>query len=595
MRKLVSRNAHKLAQQGLVKQQVILGTSHRSYSSETLQERSDETVIVDQDICVAPPITENIAEFQGQSERKFYTLSSIFEQYGTPRPQTISFIHQLDSSEENAAIPNVEKTYSDSHLAEYYGKKNETLQVRHLKDNIVDSQPYYRLSNFNYNSLRYSLLKSGFKRIGREMPTVERGYMSATKEEQEARLQSFIQEPFSIFWGRHLPANFYQYLNDFQRVNHFPGSTNLGRKDLLFINLFRQKELMGGQEYDFFPDSFLLPYDYKVFSERCKEQDLFILKPFASSCGRGISVYDTKKHAPIPVDKRILAQEYIANPLLIAGKKFDMRLYVLVTSYNPLRVYLHCDGLTRFATEDYDMEKLDSVFSHLTNYSLNKKSDAYVRNNEEGEDEEDGWNENAHKWSIPSLKNYMKKNGYPVETIWGDVESLIVKTLISVETRIRNTSERVAVPTNNNCFELYGFDVMIDNDLKPWLIEVNIMPSLGVASALDKRIKVDVLSESFHILGMTPYSRSNYEQERKTKLQYYGDSTSAKEKYILHDSEDELSRMHNFKRIYPPTEGNPARYEHLFTESIPANTLLVDFEKEKRKGSSIQSLHKMIA
>ncbi|EFC50390.1 tubulin tyrosine ligase [Naegleria gruberi] len=539
------------------------------------------------------------------TERKYHVIPSIFEQYGTPRPPTFSLIHQYNSdskhldfsttSEVTASLPNIEKTYPDSHLIEYYSKHNAQLKSVQLKDNVVDSQPYYRLSAFNYGSVRYSLLRSGFKRVGKDVPVVERGYLKLSEQDQEKRFESFVNEPFSIYWGRHLPAHFYQHLNHFQRVNHFPGSTNLGRKDLLFINLFRQKQLSGDSEYGFFPDSFLLPYDYKVFQQRCKEQDLFILKPFASSCGRGISVYNTKKHAPLPEDKRILVQEYIANPLLIAGKKFDMRLYVLVSSYDPLRVYLHCDGLARFATEEYDMSRLDSVFSHLTNYSINKKSDNFVRNDEECEDEEDGWNEHAHKWSIPSLKTYLARNGYPVDKIWGDIEGLIVKTLISVENRIRGTCEKVQMPSKNNCFEIYGFDVMLDGDLKPWLIEVNIMPSLAVSSVLDKRVKVDVLSESFHILGMIPHSRANYEQEKKTKLNYYGESVSAKEKYILHDSEDELSRLHNFKRIYPPVDGNPARYEHLFQEHVESNKVLIDFEKEKRTTTNIESLHKLIA
>ncbi|KAF0976317.1 hypothetical protein FDP41_004623 [Naegleria fowleri] len=594
-------------------------TSHQSATSvavneETFPSRPSPSELISEEAQTASAPSLSPAEMATSEqaaleamERKFYVLPSIFEQYGTPRPPTISLIHQFTDgkaafefqSQDNvesltAQLPNIDKTYPNPNLAQYYEQHNAQLQSRTLKDNIVDSQPYYRLSSFNYSALRYSLLRAGFKRLGKDVPVVERGFMSADEEEKERRFESFIKEPFSIFWGRHLPAHFYQHLNAFQKVNHFPGSTNLGRKDLLFINLFRQQQLMGGAEYDFFPDSFLLPYDYNVFEQRCKEQELFILKPFASSCGRGISVYNTKKQAPIPQDKRILAQEYIANPLLISGKKFDMRLYVLVSSYDPLRVYLHNDGLARFATEEYDMENLDSVFSHLTNYSLNKKSDAYVRNNEEGESEEDGWNEHAHKWSIPSLKSYLKRNGFPVEKIWGDVESLIVKTLISVEGRIRQTCDKVKLPSTKNCFEIYGFDVMIDNNLKPWLIEVNIMPSLGVSSVLDKRVKVDVLSEAFHIIGMVPYSRLNYEQEKQSKLRYYGESVSAQEKYILHDSEDELSRMHNFKRIYPPVDGNPGRYEHLFAEHVPSNKILIDFEKEKLN-HSIESLHKLIA
>ncbi|KAL9642227.1 hypothetical protein ABK040_007228 [Willaertia magna] len=511
--------------------------------------------------------------------RKLTVVPSIFEQYGTPRPPTISFI----TAESNIPLPL---------FSEIPKEKKEQVRPYIINENFYDIQPYYKLARFNYNALRFSLLRAGFKRIGNFNIEKEENGEPDEETDTNDRFSEFIKEPWNVFWGRHLPLEYYQYIDAFQKVNHFPGSANLGRKDLLFINLFRQKEIMGSNEYDFFPDSYLLPYDHKLFMKKAQEQELFILKPFASSCGRGISVWNSKTSEPIPEDRKVLVQEYIHDPLLIGEKKFDMRLYVVVSSFNPLRVYLHCEGLTRFATESYDMEKLDSVYSHLTNYSLNKKSASYVRNMDENDEE---FNENAHKWSIAGLQKQLRKMGYDVDKIWGDIESLIVKTLISVEHRIQKSTERAEIEHRNTCFELYGFDVMIDKHLKPWLIEVNIMPSLAVSSLLDKRVKVSVLSEMFHVLGITPYSRSNYDAEKKSKLEYYGNSTSAKEKYILHDSEDELARTHHFKRIYPPLEGNPARYEHLFAEPKPFNTLLVDFEKERRNTTDITSLHRSIA
>jgi hypothetical protein len=68
---------------------------------------------------------------------------------------------------------------------------------------------------------------------------------------------------------------------------------------------------------------------------------------------------------------------------LIKGKKFDMRMYVVVTSYHPLRVYLYEEGLARFATEDYsnDPRILRNKFVHLTNFSVNKRNvKNYVKN-----------------------------------------------------------------------------------------------------------------------------------------------------------------------------------------------------------------------
>jgi tubulin polyglutamylase TTLL4 len=64
------------------------------------------------------------------------------------------------------------------------------------------------------------------------------------------------------------------------------------------------------------------------------------------------------------------------NPHLISGYKYDLRVYVLVTSFNPLKVYMYTDGLVRFATEKYtlDPKNINQKFIHLTNFSINKKN-----------------------------------------------------------------------------------------------------------------------------------------------------------------------------------------------------------------------------
>jgi len=74
---------------------------------------------------------------------------------------------------------------------------------------------------------------------------------------------------------------------------------------------------------------------------------------------------------------------YIDNPLILYGHKFDLRLYVVVTSFDPLRVYIYREGLVRFASEKYSNQDIvsdEAKYSHLTNYSINKKNENYVQN-----------------------------------------------------------------------------------------------------------------------------------------------------------------------------------------------------------------------
>ena len=76
---------------------------------------------------------------------------------------------------------------------------------------------------------------------------------------------------------------------------------------------------------------------------------MYILKPVAASCGRGIKVINKK--TKISRKDGYLASKYVSHPHLINGLKYDLRVYVLVSSYDPLRIYVYNDGLVRFATE----------------------------------------------------------------------------------------------------------------------------------------------------------------------------------------------------------------------------------------------------
>jgi len=144
-----------------------------------------------------------------------------------------------------------------------------------------------------------------------------------------------------------------------------------------------------GKEYDICPQTYIFPEDYKKFHydrDEEKKNVLYIIKPSASSCGRGIKVISKNTH--IGKKQGCVISKYVHKPLLINGFKFDIRLYVLVTSYDPLKIYLYQDGLVWFATEKYttSSSSLKKRFIHLTNYSVNKKNmEKYVINEGEWE------------------------------------------------------------------------------------------------------------------------------------------------------------------------------------------------------------------
>lgn len=103
------------------------------------------------------------------------------------------------------------------------------------------------------------------------------------------------------------------------------------------------------------------------------------MKPANLSRGRGIHLIDDISE--VNIDELSVISKYVSNPLLINGHKFDLRIYVLVTCYDPLRIYVFKEGLARFATAPYSatIDK-NNNFVHLTNYSINKKNDNFVYN-----------------------------------------------------------------------------------------------------------------------------------------------------------------------------------------------------------------------
>lgn len=185
--------------------------------------------------------------------------------------------------------------------------------------------------------------------------------------------------------------------------------------------------------------------------------------------------------------EQYIVQRYIHNPLLIGGRKFDLRLYILVTSFNPLKVYVHRRGYCRFASQIYstEPEQMRNMMMHATNVSLQKQSEDYCK-------------ERGSKWSLRSFRQYLHGlYGHQItRKTFNDIESVLIRSLLAVKS---------VMISDKRCFELYGYDILLDSDLKPWLLEVNASPSLSFENKQDYETKRKILGDMLNTLhGASP-------------------------------------------------------------------------------------------
>ncbi|XP_017110695.1 tubulin polyglutamylase TTLL4 isoform X1 [Drosophila elegans] len=286
-------------------------------------------------------------------------------------------------------------------------------------------------------------------------------------------------------WEKHMKSPGFRTIRSHQKYNHIPGSFRIGRKDTMWRSIYSNMQKFGKKEFGIMQKSYIMPDDLEslrqVWPKNASKLTKWIVKPPASARGTGIRIVN--KWSQFPKDRPLVVQKYIERPLLINDNKFDMRLYVVLTSINPLRIYMYKDGLARFASVKYSSElgNLDERCMHLTNYSINKFSQNYAKN-------EDFNACQGHKWTLQSLWSCLENRGVNTKHLWATLRNLVIKGIVSGESGL-NRMYRQNVNFRYNCFELFGFDVLLDENLVPWLLEINISPSLHSELPLDLHVK----------------------------------------------------------------------------------------------------------
>ena len=187
---------------------------------------------------------------------------------------------------------------------------------------------------------------------------------------------------------------------------------------------------------------------------------------------------EKKKHYQ---SKKILLQKYIENPLLYNGRKFDMRIWVLL-SYD-MKVYIFKEGHLKATSFNYSLENKD-FFVHLTNYSVQKYSNNFAKF-------EVGNEISFDQFQVSLFKDY---------NLYVDVRKDIlnkIKNIVGIS--MKAIKNKININNIKGSFEIFGYDFMFDVDMNPYLIEINTNPGLEISSPLISKLVPRMIDDALRL------------------------------------------------------------------------------------------------
>jgi tubulin polyglutamylase TTLL5 len=299
-------------------------------------------------------------------------------------------------------------------------------------------------------------------------------------------------EDWNLFWSSAVhPLKVFGGLSDGQLVNHFPGIAPLFYKDEMAHFL----KLAG---HSFHPDTFSMPWHHDALVAAMAEDPdaLWIKKQKRWMAGEGMAILT--EDTPIPLDEDWLVQRYISNPLLLPDNPYKhvVRSYVLLTSLDPLTAFVHQNGPVKFTSRPFSLspEALRDPIVHLTNPPIQ-------RMNTDTEDP-------VRSFDHDEYRPWLRDAGIDDRRLFERIDQMLADTLTALHAPVLALSREWS-PRLDCCFELLGFDLMIDDDLNPWLLECNISPALGVRGregsthrAAQGRAKDPMVADMLRVLGL---------------------------------------------------------------------------------------------
>ena len=254
----------------------------------------------------------------------------------------------------------------------------------------------------------------------------------------------------------------------------------------------------------------ILDEEYKQFiafyedRKKKKLSNCWIMKPGEfSNRGQGITcsknLDDIKKRIMTcrngkekKGEKRtLILQLYIANPLLYNHRKFDIRVFMLLTVHNgKAKAYWYQEGYIRTSSYTFDLSEITDTDIHLTNDAIQKESGRY------------GKYEPANKLSFHEFQRYLDTSHTVGKNL--DLQAHLIPKMKDIASEaVKSSFLFLDQEKRQHNFELFGLDFMVDSQFKPWLIEINTNPCLELSCPLLHRIIPHMLENALRI-GLDP-------------------------------------------------------------------------------------------
>ena len=202
----------------------------------------------------------------------------------------------------------------------------------------------------------------------------------------------------------------------------------------------------------------------------------------------------------------IVIQKYLDNPLLYNKRKFDIRCYVLVD--HNLNVFFCREGHLKGSSEEYDLN-ITNKFVHITNHSLQKMSENFEKY------------EYGNEMSYNDFKMFLQKENIPL----CNFDKVINEMKYLVEISMNSIGKRITTNDKYLSFEIFGYDFIIDNKFKTWILEINNNPGLGISSPVIEKLVPRMLDDAFRLtidnVFETVYDESVFDKEKNVYRSKY--------------------------------------------------------------------------